>query len=407
MKSIDSGVIPEILLAVLTLLAALPGDAVARTEGLLFERGGHAVIPFDLRSNHIWIRGTVNGPDSIWIALDSGAGSSVLDDSLARRLSLRRSGQHEAMGAGGPQQGSSAEDVTIGLAGLKLHRPHVDTIDLAAISATGGRPMQLILGFELFQSCLVRFDYAAGVMDVWDAATAPRDIPGEALPITLIENLPYVEGTLIVRGRPPLSGRFVIDTGSALALLVAPDVVERESLATAFPRTLVTMGRGVGGEVRNRVGRAESFALGSLRFSGPIVVMPDAGAGRIAVPGAIGNIGGQVLSRGRVTFDYPHQRILFEPVAGFERPFEAEMLGAALTRAEGGLVVRWVNPQTPAADAGLQAGDLVTTLDGEAAERLDPAMLRRRLQEVGRVLKLEVRHGPDSRRVTLTLRRLL
>ena len=83
------------------------------------------------------------------------------------------------------------------------------------------------------------------------------------------------------------------------------------------------------------------------------------------------------------------------------------MLGATLTRAEGGLVVRWVNPETPASEAGLEIGDLVTTLDGVAAERLDPATLRRRLQEPGRVLRLEVRHGSESRRVTLTLRRLL
>ena len=53
--------------------------------------------------------------------------------------------------------------------------------------------------------------------------------------MTLIENLPYVEGVLTVPGRPPLSGRFVIDTGSSLALLVAPDVAARENLAAAFP----------------------------------------------------------------------------------------------------------------------------------------------------------------------------
>jgi C-terminal processing protease CtpA/Prc len=135
--------------------------------------------------------------------------------------------------------------------------------------------------------------------------------------------------------------------------------------------------------------------------------MPDAGAGRITAPGAMGNIGGQLLGRCRVTFDYSHRRILLEPAGNFERPFETEMLGATLTRAEGGLLVRWVNPETPASEAGLEIGDLVTTLDGEAAQRVDPAMLRQRLQEPGRLLRLEIRHGAESRPVTLTLRRLL
>ncbi|HYM81333.1 MAG TPA: aspartyl protease family protein [Candidatus Limnocylindria bacterium] len=411
MRTLLDRILPPGVLAVAVTLFALvacrQGEAAPRAARLKFDRDGHARIPFDLRSQHVWVRGRVNGSDSVWIVVDTGASASVIDATLSRSLSLRTSGQHEALGAGGPQHSTTVEDATIEIGGLSLRPRAMGAIDLSALGAQSGRPMQVILGYELFQSCVVRFDYAAGVMDVWDAKHAPRDLPGVAVPMTLVENHPYVEGVLTLPGRAPLRGRFVIDTGSSLAILLAPDVVEREKLATAFPRTLVAIGRGVGGELRNRVGRAESFALGSLRFSKPTVVMPDSGAGRISAPGSLGNIGGQLLGRCRVTFDYSHHQIRFEPGADFEHPFEADMSGATLTRTGGALVVRWVNPETPAAEAGLQVGDRVIRIDGEIAERVDPAMLRLRLQREGSVVRLEVQRGANSLQMSLTLRRLL
>jgi len=395
------------LIAVASLVTSRPVGAAPRAARLTFDRDGHARIPFDIRNSHVWLRGRVNGSDSVWIVLDSGASSSVLDDALVRSLSLRVSGEHHAHGAGGVQTGLSVDDVTIELPGLSVHRRTMDALDLASLGAMqGGRPMQAILGHELFQSCVVRFDYDAGILDVWDAGRAPRDLPGVTVPLTLDRNLPYVEAVLTVPGRRPLRGRFVIDTGSSQALLVAPDVTRRESLGTAFPRTLVSIGRGVGGELRSRIGRAESFALGSLEFLRPTIVMPDSGA-HITAAGALGNIGGQLLSRCRVTFDYSHHRVLFEPAKNFERPFETDMSGAALTRAAGEIAVRWVSPETPAAEAGLQAGDIVTEVDGEPAERVDMAALRLRFQQAGRPVRLQVKRGAEKMEMTLTLRRLI
>lgn len=153
------------LLALVALVYSRQVHAAPRATRLLFDRDGHARIPFDIRNQHVWLRGRVNGSDSVWIVLDSGAASSVLDDALARSLSLRVSGEHEARGAGGTQRSHTVENVTIELAGLSLHRRNMDSIDLGALGALqGGRPMQAILGYELFQSCVVRFNYDAGVL---------------------------------------------------------------------------------------------------------------------------------------------------------------------------------------------------------------------------------------------------
>jgi predicted aspartyl protease len=394
------------------IVAALaPGrrDVEAQTTNvrLSFGHGAHARIPFDLRSQHVWIRGRINGRDSVWVAVDTGASSSVMDQGLAHDLGLPVVGEHDAMGSGGRQRSTTVMGVKLELAGLTFELDPIDAIDLSALTRIGGRPMQLVIGAELFQLCVVRFDYEAGIMDVWEPKHAPQQQHGVTVPMTLVDNHPYIDGTLTVPGRPLLTGRFVIDTGSSAALLITPEVAARESLASAFPRLLIAMGHGVGGDLKNRVGRATSFAIGELTFVSPIVVMPDSGGGRIATAGSIGNIGGQLLGRCSVTFDYPRQIVGFEPGKSFARPFEADMSGAALTRTPGGVVVVGVTPETPAAEAGLKTGDLVRRIDGEPAETLDPALLRARFQQEGRRVQLRVARGADSLDVSFTLRRLL
>src|SRR6185369_8162479 len=143
------------LIALAVLAVAFVGPLVAHgapraqtsPSTLTFDHEGHATIPFDLRNHHLWIRGRVNGADSIWIVVDTGASSTVLDEGTARRLSIPLTGEREAHGAGGVQPSRDARDVTVELPGLKLHQAHMVAIDLSTLTQTGGRPMQLVLGY--------------------------------------------------------------------------------------------------------------------------------------------------------------------------------------------------------------------------------------------------------------------
>jgi predicted aspartyl protease len=394
-------------LAAGALVAAEFPHADAASAGVRFESGAHARIPFPLRNQHVWVRGRINDSDSLWIVIDTGASATVLDADLARSLGLRTGGRARAMGAGGPQEATLVKDVTVRLPGLSFHRPQMTALPLTAVSGASPRPLQVVVGHELFESCVVRLDYAAGIMDVWDAKNAPKDLAGVEIPLTFEQGHPYVDGVLHVPGRRPLSGRFVLDTGSSLGLAIHHQVAKRESLASAFPRTLATMGRGVGGEVRSIVGRATAFTLGGLRFQAPVVVMQETTSGAISAPGTIGNVGGQLLGRCRATFDYRGRRLRLEPAAGFDRPWEADMSGLVLLPSGKEWSVRAVNPDTPAAEAGIRAGDVLLALDGEPVERLELWTVRQKLQQEGREVRLDLRRGDERSTVTLRLRRLI
>lgn len=83
------------------------------------------------------------------------------------------------------------------------------------------------------------------------------------------------------------------------------------------------------------------------------------------------------------------------------------MSGAVFTRAGGGYEVRIVDAGTPAAEAGLKVGDIVTTVNGEPAEGIVNAALRRMLQQDGKVMRFGIKRGADALEIAVKLRRLI
>lgn len=395
-------------LAVAAPIAAGAGQKLPPSNAhIRFEQGDHVRVPFVIRGQHVWVRGRVGDSDSLWIVIDTGASGTVIDDSVAIRVGLRVTKVQESRGAGGAQAGAFVTSAPIEFGGLSLRRDRLQATSLHSLNAAGGTPMDVVVGYELFHDCVVRFDYPAGVMDVWDRDHAPADLGGAEVPMTLVEHHPYVDGELRVAGRDPIRGRFVIDTGSSLGLIIAPEAVERESLAAALPRTLEVAGRGIGGEVRYHVGRVDGFTLGALTFDHPIAALASPGPGRTSVLGSVGNIGGQLLARCRVTFDYAGGMVRFEPGPAFSDPFEADMSGMSLVRDGPDVVVHLVNPATPAAEAGLREGDRLTSIDAVPAPAIDLAALRRTFTTPGREVKLEWTREGEHLAATMVLRRII
>ena len=65
-----------------------------------------------------------------------------------------------------------------------------------------------------------------------------------------------------------------------------------------------TIGHGVGGTVLGRVSRAQRLVLGPLAIEAPVVTVPSRRDGITAMRGVAGNIGGGLLRRFVVSFDY-------------------------------------------------------------------------------------------------------
>jgi len=142
----------------------------------------------------------------------------------------------------------------------------------------------------------------------------------------------------------------------------------------------------------------------------PIVVFRRPGPGGISAPGTTGNIGGEVLRRFTLTFDYRRERMWIAPNAALREPFETNMTGlvtSPLPDSTRALRVLWLQDDSPATEAGIVPDDVIEAVDGTPVAELTPPALLEMFRQPGKTYRLTVRRGDERREVKLTTRRLI
>jgi C-terminal processing protease CtpA/Prc len=119
------------------------------------------------------------------------------------------------------------------------------------------------------------------------------------------------------------------------------------------------------------------------------------------------NIGGEILRRFTVFFDYGRKQMILESHAGTSERFEADMSGLRIVTDTIPEQIRVcaVNPVSPAAEAGARTGDIITHIDGRRAVVRDTEPLRERLRRERQQIELTLRRGAETRTVRIATRR--
>jgi hypothetical protein len=284
------------------------------------------------------------------------------------------------------------------------------TLELTSIAAQAGQPLDGILGHPLLSRCVVEIDYARKCVSLFDPEGYKYNGPGVAVPLTFKDNLPYVKARVVLPDGRSISGKFVIDTGASTNLMLAPGPVESEGVEASLGKTMSVRSRGVGGATEVRLARVARLELGGFSLEQPIAALHPAGSGRISAEGTVGNIGGGILSRFKVIFDYPRRRMILEAGPDIGLPFEADMSGLGLSSIPPDyrrVTVARVLDGSPALEAGIRAGDEIETVDGEGIGELGLSALRERLRRDAQDLRLELRRGTERIALELKTRRMI
>jgi hypothetical protein len=361
-----------------------------------------AQLPFRLLNNHLFVEGQMDGKGPLHLLFDTG-GANILTPETARRLGLEAQGSLQGRGVG-----EASEDVALTkvkelkLDGIVLRGQVFSIYPLSSLAAVEGVEVDGVVGYEVLKRFVARIDYAGGTITlILPAAFQPP--PGAAaVPFTFDDQTPQVEGE--VDGIP---GRFTLDTGARSSLTVNRPFAEEHGLAAKYGAKLEALsGWGVGGGVRSLIARAKVLKLGSVEVPGPVVDLAQSQKGAFANRYLAGNVGGGVLRRFTVTFDYGKQLVYLEPNANFAQPDEYDKAGMWLNRKAEAFEVIDVTAGGPAAVAGLKVGDTVLAMDGRSAKEILLPDLRTRLKGAGPV-RLRVKSGGRTREVTVVLRDLV
>ena len=362
-----------------------------------------ATLPFELLNNHIYVQATIDGKGPLRLLVDTG-GANVLTPAAAVALGIEAQGAFEATGAGeGSEEVGLAQVAELRLGGVQLSDQIFYVIPLTDMEKVEGVEFSGLVGFEVFKRFVVTIDYEGLRLSLTRPEAFIDRGFGTVVPFTFNEQIPEVEGS--IDGIP---GRFTLDTGSRSTLtLHAPFVAEHKLQAKYGARVPALTGWGVGGGVKSYPARAGSLKLGDLTVPTPVIDLFVGEEGSFADRYVAGNVGGGLLKRFTVTFDYARQRLIVVPNGGFDRPEGFDRSGMWINLAGAAFEVMDVVAGGPAAEAGLAVGDRITAIDGRPAGELSLSAVRERLRSEppGTVVRLTVEgEGGAAREVRLTLR---
>ena len=375
-----------------TALYAPPKSAAA---DFAIAGGAHSVtFPFQLIANHIHANVTVNGKGPYLFIFDTG-GVNIVSPQLAQALGLKVEGHAEGRGAGAATVDMSLTHVDkLDVGGAVVNDQLFVAYDLDAMYPANGTHMPGMIGYEVFRRFITTIDYGAKTITLTDPKYFdPRD-SGTPIHIVFNGNAAIAEGSY-----DGIAGKFQIDTGSRSALtLNAPFVAANHVGADAARSVDAIDGWGVGGPSTSHVIRGGVLKIGPVAVAHPVVGMGTDKAGAFADPTLSGNIGGGILKRFVVTFDYAGNTMYLKPVPGPVADLDSyDRAGTWFNLEPEGFTVVAVTAGGPAEAAGLRQGDVITAVDGKPFAGLDLPALRQRLRDdpVGTVVTLRLKSGKD------------
>ena len=383
-----------------------PGPTTPKPAQIQFANGQRTVVPFVFEDNTIVLQVRVNNSSPMKFFLDTGAGMSVLNVSKADGLNLKKAGSLNANGVGGSIEGYLAKGASLSVAGVTVLNQPMAILPLDFPCEAQDVPG--IIGYDFINSFVVEIDYEAKTITLSDPSTYKYEGRGDLIPLTLTGNTPRVRAHISLPDGPALEGLFEVDTGSDGVLSINSPFVKKHGLRQALKKQFDSKHRGLGGESETIDVRMGNFQLGRYVIPSLIVALSQDSEGSLASDTNDGPLGNEILRRFRIVIDYSRRRMMIEPNAHLSEPIEAGMSGIDFdTENCRPFKVTKVLEDSPAAAAGIKAGDEIVALDGRPFQEIPSFEMERMLSRNGAEYSLTLSRAGKELVVKIKLRRLL
>lgn len=330
-------------------------------------------IRFERYNNLIIIPLLINNVVSLKFILDTGvqypiltekALADFLDLNYTRRIVIESPGVSDSISA------LVAQGVSLKLPGgiksginqslLVLEK------DYLQLRKNLGADVYGIIGYSIFSRFVVEIDNDNLTLTLHEPSKYRPKKFSTKVPIKIVNTKPYVKTKVHIKDSIAADLNMLIDTGASHAMLL-----DASSEGIVLPNKTVNtvVGRGLGGEIKGVLGRVECFSLSKYHFKNPISSFPIDGVyGNAILRGSRnGTIGGEILTRFNMVFDYNRSMLYLKKSSGYYKSFEHDMSGINLVvhnRKKGQMLVENIREDSPAYYAGIKKGDIITELNG-------------------------------------------
>lgn len=325
--------------------------------------GGSTAVPVEY-DGFITVQAKINGKGPYPFILDTG-GRALLTPEVASELGLRLVGSGIVSGAG---------EHTVGVHFAKVNRTQIGELTVRGLTfgvlpmaydtvERGARvPFAGILGLELFERFDIRLDYRRRLLTIFPPEDAPHQ--GAAIPIVFEDDMPIVSARI-----DDIRGDVALDTGFPESLAVQGIWAERNGLKGRLRKLRLQASGGQGGAITLWASRARMKFAG-VNVPNIVAYYAENKSGSLSSRTTAGIVGNAVLAGFTLDFDYAHNRIWFSAERKNEQqPYDRS--GLSVSKADrNAFTIGFVASGSPAAEAGLLAGDAITAVDGRHSSEL-------------------------------------
>ena len=311
------------------------------------------VLPAETIGNFLIVEAKWDRYGPYHFVVDTGSANTLVTPGFVRRYGTGRapadSPRVRVMSAEGDiMELPSATIRRIELGDARFEDVPVLVYDLAQLSAHLGVRIDGLLGFPLFGETRLTLDYPHERVLLQPPNTTAL-APGTSVPFDDSTKTPLIHVQMGKR-----SIMMLVDSGSDATFSLNP--VGLDAPFASGPRPGATVGT-LAGDHPQQIGRlGENIEIGDYSVERPVVDLTD----------ELSAVGGGVLKYFTVTFDATNDRAIFlrdthEPISMPPR----RSAGVSFSKTPAYWRVAGVIPNSPAEQAGIQFGDLVTKINGE------------------------------------------
>ncbi|HEY0245733.1 MAG TPA: aspartyl protease family protein [Mucilaginibacter sp.] len=365
-----------------------------------------AIIKLELYNHQVWLKAGLTGTktDTLNFLFDSGAGTALLDSTVAYKIFKDgKFGQTTGTGAGGSMRMQVLDNQSIYLGGVKIDSVKLLVNNLGNLSATLGRKLDGIIGFDLLRKYVTRIDIDQEILTLYKDIRDLKAEKGQPLAFEYspeINFLPRLKCSFTTLTGQNYSGWFFMDSGAGLTALLNTPFVNTNKLLSTTGKTLQLKTMGMTNASERYIARVKDFSFGGYVFNDVPLSLSQTTSGVNAMEGYLGLLGNEFLFRFNMTFDYNHDAIYLQPNKYYTAPFDFPLCGFSVRLENERVYVSSIAPDAPEKVQGLASGDEIVSVNNKA--NLSITEVRELLKHPGKII-LKVKHANTEKTFDIPL----
>ena len=409
-------------------------------------------VKFKLSSNLIIIPVEVNGTQLSFI-LDSGIIKPILFNLTNNdSLEIKNVSEIELKGLGGGHTINAYRSTnnSFKIGQLENENQHLYIVIDQQINFSPwlGETVHGMIGYDFFKDFIVDINYDSKKIKLY----RPEDYvvrkckKCETFNLEMLNDKPFINTSVVLENRLISNVKLLIDSGNSEAITLFKN--SNDSILVPKKNFEDFLGFGLSGPIYGYRSRLDKFNIGKFSLENVKVAFPDSVSLKHInlVNDRNGSLGGEILRRYRVVFNYRDGKITLKKSSKFKDPFKFNMSGIELQHNSNRFVkeletinegtyrskastsdeitilssdyykfslkpvfeITEIRNDSPADLAGLKKGDIIISVNGNQAYKYSLQEIMNKMNEKeGKTIRLYVERNQDIRLFVFKLEKIL